>query len=56
MDGIVPWRYSRWEAGEAKAVDGALVDEQWVHLHVNGLELATIMASPVHLDLSLIHI
>ena len=50
MDGAVPWRYTRWDAGEAKAVDGSLVDEQWVHLHVNGLELATIMASPVHLD------
>jgi FdhD protein len=50
MDGVVPWRYTRWEAGESKAVDGALVDEHWVHIHVNGLELATIMASPVHLD------
>lgn len=50
MDGAVAWRYRRWEAGEAKDVDGALVDEQWVHIHVNGLELATIMASPIQLD------
>jgi FdhD protein len=50
MDGVVPWRYTRWEAGEPKAVDGALVDERWVRIHVNGLELATIMASPIHLD------
>lgn len=50
MDGAVAWRYRRWDAGEAKLVDGALVDEQWVTIHVNGLELATIMASPIRLE------
>jgi FdhD protein len=51
MDGAFPWRYSRWESGHSSEVDGSVIDEGLVRIHVNGQELATFMATPRDLDL-----
>ncbi len=51
MDGAFPWRYSRWESGQSTPVDGAVIDEGLVRIHVNGQELAPLMATPRDLDL-----
>lgn len=51
MEGAFPWRYTRWEAGASTAVDGRVIDEGLVRIHVNGLELATFMCTPRDLDL-----
>lgn len=51
MEGAFPWRYTRWEAGARTAVDGRVIDEGLVRIHVNGLELATFMCTPRDLDL-----
>jgi FdhD protein len=51
MDGAFPWRYARWEAGKSTAVDGQVIDESLVRIHVNGQELATFMCTPRDLDL-----
>lgn len=50
MDGAFPWRYQRWESGQNSAVDGSVIDESLVRIHVNGQELATFMATPSRLD------
>ncbi len=51
MEGAFPWRYSRWESGKNSTVDGQVIDEGLVRIHVNGLELATFMCTPRDLDL-----
>jgi FdhD protein len=51
MQGAYPWQYLRWEGGEAQAINGAVVDEGLVRIHVNGQELATFMCTPRDLDL-----
>ena len=51
MDGAFPWRYSRWESGKSTPVDGQVIDEGLVRIHVNGQELATFMCTPRDLDL-----
>lgn len=51
MDGAFPWPYIRWESGLSKAVDGQVIDEGLVRIHVNGQELATFMCTPRDLDL-----
>jgi FdhD protein len=51
MDGAFPWGYTRWESGQSTAVDGHVIDEGLVRIHVNGLELATFMCTPRNLDL-----
>lgn len=51
MDGAFPWGYIRWESGQRSAVDGQIIDEGLVRIHVNGLELATFMCTPRDLDL-----
>lgn len=51
MNGAFPWRYTRWEAGKSVAVDGQVIDEGLVRIHVNGQELATFMCTPHDLDL-----
>jgi FdhD protein len=50
MDGAFPWRYQRWESGQNSTVDGSVIDESLVRIHVNGQELATFMATPSGLD------
>jgi FdhD protein len=51
MDGAFPWGYTRWESGQRSAVDGQVIDEGLVRIHVDGLELATFMCTPRDLDL-----
>ncbi len=51
MDGAFPWPYTRWESGQSTTVDGQVIDEGLVRIHVNGLELATFMCTPCDLDL-----
>lgn len=51
MDGAFPWPYTHWESGQITPVDGQVIDEGLVRIHVNGLELATFMATPRDLDL-----
>lgn len=51
MDGAFPWPYSRWESGHSRAIAGSVIDEGLVRIHVNGLELASFMATPTDLDL-----
>jgi FdhD protein len=51
MDGAFPWRYTRWEAGKITPVDGSVIDESLVRIHVNGQELGTFMCTPRDLDL-----
>jgi FdhD protein len=40
----------RFDHGQWQSLDGAVVREGLVRLHVNGLELATLMCTPVELD------
>lgn len=49
-DGAFPWPYSRWERGQLAPVDGAVIDERLVRIHVNGRELATFMCTPQKLE------
>jgi FdhD protein len=51
MDGAFPWGYTRWESGQSTMVDGQVIDERLVRIHVNGQELATFMCTPRDLDL-----
>lgn len=51
MDGAFSWPYTRWESGKSTPVDGSVIDEGLVRIHVDGLELATFMATPLDLDL-----
>lgn len=46
MDGAFAWPYSHWSAGDRTAVNGLIIDEGLVRLHVNGHELATLMCTP----------
>lgn len=50
MDGAFPWPYTRWEAGQRFSIDGQVIEEGLVRIHVNGLELATLMCTPHELD------
>lgn len=50
MEGAYPWRYRRVERDTSRMVDGAVVDEQMVRFHVNGLELAIFMCTPKDLE------
>jgi FdhD protein len=43
--------FQRFENGRAELIAGAVVREGLVRLHVNGRELATLMCTPVQLDL-----
>ncbi|MEI2688839.1 MAG: formate dehydrogenase accessory sulfurtransferase FdhD [Anaerolineae bacterium] len=51
MDGAFSWQYGRWESGHSRTIAGAVIDEGLVRIHVNGLELASFMATPIDLDL-----
>jgi FdhD protein len=51
MNGALAWRFDRWEDGELQPVDGAVVEEGLVRIHVNGRELATFMCTPHDLEL-----
>lgn len=51
MQGAFAWRYDRWEQGRLRLVDGAVIEEGLVRVHVNGRELATLMCTPKDLDL-----
>jgi FdhD protein len=48
-DGAVPTLYHNYR-GDWQRVDGQVIQEALVSLHVNGQELATIAATPIHLD------
>lgn len=54
MDGAFPWRYLRFERDghgqRSELVDGAVVEEGLVRIHVNGVELATFMCTPYALE------
>lgn len=50
-NGAFGWRYTRWEQGRPVPVDGVVIHEQQVHIHVNGLEFVTFMCTPKELDL-----
>jgi FdhD protein len=50
VNGAYSWRYLRIERGDRRMVDGAVVDEQMVRIHVNGVELANFMCTPKGLD------
>ena len=48
-DGAVPTIYHTFDGGW-RAVDGQVIEEVFVSLHVNGQELATIAATPIRQD------
>jgi FdhD protein len=48
-DGAIPILYHNYR-GDWQPVDGQVIQEALVSLHVNGQELATIAATPIHLD------
>lgn len=50
-DGTFDWRYQRWERGVPAPVDGVVIHEEWVRIHVNGIELVSFMCTPKDLDL-----
>ena len=50
MDGLVNCRFGAYERGSWRVVDGAAPGEEFLRLHVNGLELATLMCSPFEQD------
>lgn len=50
VKGAFPWRYELYEDDERHAVDGAVVEEGLVRIHVNGRELATFMCTPHDLE------
>lgn len=50
MDQEIDSRFVRYERGRRAPLDGALVREGLVRLHVNGRELATLMCTPLELD------
>lgn len=47
MNGIQDFDYVVYERGAYRAITGAVPAEGFVRIHVNGLELATIMCSPI---------
>ena len=50
MDGSFRWRYTRWERGAPVPVDGAIIHEEQVRIHVNGVELVAFMCTPIDLE------
>lgn len=48
-DGAVPTLYHTFR-GDWQRVDGQVIEEALISLHINGQELATIAATPIHLD------
>lgn len=50
MEGSQGVQYTRWEGGRWRTVDGAVIQEALVRLHVNGRELARLMCTPQELD------
>ncbi len=50
MNGAFAWRYEHYEGGARRPVDGAVVEEGLVRIHVNGRELATFMCTPHDLE------
>jgi FdhD protein len=48
-DGLVPTIYHAFDGGW-RAVDGEVIEEVFVSLHVNGQELATLAATPIRQD------
>ena len=50
MDGLVNCSYAAYERGSWRVIDGAAPGEEFLRLHVNGLELATLMCSPFEQD------
>ena len=50
-NGAFDWRYTRWERGVPAPVDGVIIHEEQVRIHVNGIELVSFMCTPKDLDL-----
>lgn len=50
MDGLVNCSYAAYEREGWRVVDAAAPGEEFLRLHVNGLELATLMCSPFEQD------
>lgn len=50
-NGAFDWRYMRWERGAPAPVDGVVIHEEQVRIHVNGVELVSFMCTPKDLDL-----
>ena len=46
-DGSLPQRYWLLEGNRSRAVDGGVIHESMLSIHVNGQELATLMCSPI---------
>lgn len=42
--------YVAWDQGVSRQVDGCVIDEGQACIYVNGVELATLMCSPVHVE------
>ncbi|HIQ05109.1 MAG TPA: formate dehydrogenase accessory sulfurtransferase FdhD [Anaerolineae bacterium] len=49
-DGAFELKYTRYQHSGWQEVDGAVIEEAAVQLHLNGLELATLMCTPYNLD------
>ncbi len=47
MNGIQDFTYITYERGAYRRVTGAVPSERFLRIHVNGLEMATVMCSPV---------
>jgi FdhD protein len=50
VEGCLDVEYARFEAGQWRKIQGAVIREGAVRLHVNGLELVTLMCTPRELD------
>lgn len=50
-NGAFDWPYTRWERGRPAPVDGVVIHEQQVRIHVNGVELVSFMCTPKDVDL-----
>lgn len=48
--GSLPQRYWLLEGNRSRAVDGGVIHESTLSIHVNGQELATVMCSPLQLE------
>ncbi len=51
MSGAFPWRYSHWANGAFTPVEGVIIAEGLVRLHINGQEWAALMCTPHELEL-----
>ncbi|MCB0200758.1 MAG: formate dehydrogenase accessory sulfurtransferase FdhD [Anaerolineae bacterium] len=49
-NGAFDWQYVRWERGAPTPVDGVVIHEEQVRIHVNGVELVAFMCTPKDLD------